>query len=125
MSKIPEKVRTAWEDRDGPVILATVDKDGIPNIIYATCVGTHGDDCLVVADNYFDKTRKNILSGSSGSILFRDKGGKAYQMKGMLEYYTEGVVFDEMKGWNPTNHPGLAAVALRVGTVFSGSEQLL
>ena len=125
MSKLPEKVRAAWDDRDGPIILATVDTHGVPNIIYAGSVGIHGDDRLVVTDNYFDKTRKNIMSGSTGSILFRDKAGKAYQVKGTLEYHTEGIIFDKMKVWNPPQHPGHAALALCVGTVFSGAEQLL
>jgi len=38
MSVLPEKVSKAWNDRKGPVILTTVDKNGIPNAIYATCV---------------------------------------------------------------------------------------
>jgi len=50
MKALPDSVRQAWEDRDGPVILATVSSAGVPNIIYANCVGAFGDDRLVVAD---------------------------------------------------------------------------
>jgi len=125
MSKLPEDVREAWEDRDGPVILATVDKSGLPNIIYATCVAAFSDEHLVVADNYFDKTRKNLLAGSKGAILFMTKSGKAYQVKGSLAYHTEGPVFDDMKTWNPKQHPGNAAAALNVEEVYSGAERLL
>ena len=124
MTSLPETVRQAWEDRDGPVILATVGADGAPNIIYVTCVGVLGDDRIVVADNYFDKTRKNLLRGCKGAILFRDKKGKAYQIKGSLEYHTKGEVFDFMKTWNPPEHPGHAAAALRVEEAFSGAEKL-
>jgi len=125
MAKLPTSVREAWEDRNGAVVLATVDKNGVPNIIYATCVAVHGDDQLVVADNYFDKTRKNLLAGSRGAILFITKSGKAYQVKGNLEYHTEGPVFDHMKTWNPKQHPGNAAAALHVEEVYSGAERLL
>ena len=125
MSKIPEIVKTAWENREGPIILATVDKAGVPNSIYATCVGVYGDDQFVVADNYFHKTRQNVRDGGVGSILFMDKAGKAYQVKGDLEYHTEGDVFDSMKKWNPEKHPGHAALALRVKNIFSGAEQIL
>ena len=30
MASLSEDVRRAWEDRDGPVILATVSKEGMP-----------------------------------------------------------------------------------------------
>lgn len=125
MVSLPENVRQAWEDREGPVILATVDDAGVPNIIYATCVSTFGDDRLVIADNYFDKTRKNILKGGkNGSILFMTKDGEAYQIKGTLEYHTEDEIYDHMKTWNPAKHPGHAAAALLIEKVFSGAKQL-
>jgi uncharacterized protein len=124
MVSLPENVRKAWEDLDGPVILATVDEEGVPNIIYATCVSSFGDDRLIIADNYFDKTRKNILRGGKGSILFRNKNGDAYQVKGTLEYHTKDEIFNHMKTWNPPEHPGHAAAALLVEKVFSGAKQL-
>ena len=124
MISLPENVRQAWEDHDGPVILATVSPDGVPNIIYATCVGAFGDSRLVVADNYFDKTRRNLLAGGKGSLLFRSKAGMAYQVKGTLEYHTDGEIFEHMKTWNPPKHPGHAAAALRIEEVYSGAEKL-
>jgi predicted pyridoxine 5'-phosphate oxidase superfamily flavin-nucleotide-binding protein len=123
---LPSAVREAWADREGPVILATVNEDGVPNIIYATCVSLFGDDRIVVADNYFDKTRRNLQAGAKiGAILFLDKSGKAYQAKGSLEYHTSGEVFDHMKTWNPEKHPGHAAAALRVEEVYSGAKKLV
>jgi len=124
MAALPENVREAWEDREEPVILATVDGDGLPNIIYVSCVGAFGDDRLVVADNYFDKTRKNLLKGCKGSMLFRSKEGTPYQIKGALEYHKDGEVFEHMKTWNPPQHPGHAAAALHIEEVFSGAEKL-
>ena len=124
MSALPRKVVEAWENRDDPVILATVSKDGLPNIIYVICVGIFGDDRLVVADNFFNKTRRNLLQGCKGVILFRDKNGKAYQVKGTMEYHKEGNVFENMKTWNPPQHPGHAAAALKVEEAYSGAEKL-
>jgi len=125
MSALPLSVSQAWEVRKGPVILTTVDSNGVPNAIYASCISKFSEDSIVVADNYFDKTRKNILSGSKGSILFITKDGKAYQIKGSIEYHKEGKVFEDMKRWNPKQRPGHAAAVLKVEEVYAGAEKLL
>ena len=120
-----EDFKRKWDHREGPVVLATVSADGVPNVIYATCVGTFGDDQLVVADNYFNKTRRNILGTGRGALLFITEDGKAYQVKGSLEYHRDGEVFESMKSWNPPQHPGHAAAALRVEEVYSGATRLV
>lgn len=125
MVKLPEDVGKAWDDRKGPVVFSTVDKDGVPNAIYATCVSKFNEETIVIADNYFDKTRKNILAGSKGSILFITNEDKSFQVKGTIEYHTEGKLFEDMKKWNPTKHPGHSATALKVEEVYSGSINLL
>jgi uncharacterized protein len=122
--KINDEVQNAWKLREGPVVLGTVDGNGAPNIIYATCVSMYGEDRLVVADNYFDKTRKNIKAGSKGSALFITKDKKAYQLKGSFEYVDKGTVFEDMKKWNPPQHPGHAAAALVVEEIYSGAKRL-
>lgn len=125
MSALPEKVSKAWEKKKGPIILTTVNKEGIPNSIYATCVSKYDEETLVVANNFFSKTLDNIKAGSNGSILFITDKGEAYQVKGSIEYHTKGPVFDDMKKWNPEKHPGHGATALKVEDVYSGAEKLV
>ncbi len=125
MAALPESVLKAWEDREDPVVLTTVDKTGVPNAIYVSCVGLFGKDRFVVADNYFDKTKRNIQDESRGAILFITKERKSYQMKGSFEYHYKGELFDYMKSINPPKHPGHAAVVLLVEEAYSGSEKLL
>jgi len=125
MAALPEEVIEAWENRRGPVILSTVNEDGVPNVIYASCVSKFSEDTIVVANNYFSKTLKNILAGSKGSILFITKEGKSYQIKGSIEYHKKGIVFEDMKKWNPEKHPGHGAAALKVEEVYTGAEKLL
>ena len=124
MSKLPEKIKKAWDAREGALVLTTVSEKGIPNAVYVLSVALYGDNAIVVADNYFDKTRHNILHGSAGSILFMGPNRKAYQAKGKLEYHTEGPIFDDMKTWNPAKHPGHAALALIVEEVYTGAERI-
>ena len=124
MPKLPKIVDEAWVSREERTIFTTVDKGGTPNSVYITCTARYGEDLIVIADNYFDKTKKNILSGSTGSVLFITKDGTAYQAKGTIEYHREGEIFDDMKTWNPEKHSGHAAVALKVDEVYSGAEKV-
>jgi len=124
MVSLSETIHSVWEQREGPVVFTTVDSQGLPNAIYATCVNKYGDNKIVVADNYFNKTRNNILSGSKGSILFITHDGKSYQMKGTIEYHEEGDVYKDMKNWNPNKHPGYAAAVLVINEIYSGAKKL-
>ncbi len=125
MVKIPEVVSQAWGKRSGPVVLTTVNEQGMPNAIYATCVSQYDEGTIVIADNYFDKTRQNILAGSKGSVLFITGEGAAYQLKGTISYHQQGAIYDGMKQWNPSKHPGHAAAALTVEEVYSGAKRLV
>jgi uncharacterized protein len=125
MPKLPEKVSKAWEDKKGPVVFTTVDEQGMPNAIYATCNHKYDEETIVVADNFFDKTKKNIFNSTKGSVLFITNDDNSYQIKGTIEYYKDGPIYDDMKKWNPEKLPGHAAAALKAEEVYSGSERLL
>ncbi|MFA9392901.1 MAG: pyridoxamine 5'-phosphate oxidase family protein [Prolixibacteraceae bacterium] len=125
MNSLPQIVNDAWDSRNDIIVLSTVDINGMPNSIYATCVKRYNDTIFVVADNYFNKTRKNILDGSKTSLLFITKEGKSFQLKGHVAYLQSGIIYNDMKQWNPSQHPGNAAVALEVEEIYSGSEKLL
>ncbi len=125
MSKLPDDVCKAWDNHEGPVILTTVDEKNIPNAIYVTCVRKYGDDTLVIADNYFFKTRANILAGCQAALLFITKEGKSYQIKGKIDYFTDGPLFEDMKRWNSPQHPGHAAAALKVEQSYAGAKKLV
>ena len=115
----------AWEEREGPAVLTTVDSDKKPNSIYVGEIRFDEKTGFVVADNFFDKTRKNIKAGSLGSILFITKEQKAYQVKGLLAYHTDGTVFESMNVWHNPKLPGVAATVLQVEEVYSGAERLV
>lgn len=124
METLPKEIVDAWEKREPAIVLSTVDDDGAPNSIYATCVGLYENAKIVVVDNYFDKTRKNIAAGSKGTVLFITSDKSAYQIKGTFDYVTEGPLFDFMKSWNPAKHPGHAAAVLVPSAVYSGAKQI-
>ena len=121
---MPQIVQEAWENRQKAIVFTTVNTNGVPNSIYATCVARSGDNKILVANNFFCKTIENIKSGSTGSILFITNEDKSFQLKGSLSYYEEGELFDDMKSWNPTRLPGHGVVALEIEEVFAGAEKI-
>ena len=119
------RIEKAWENREGPSILVTVDETKKPNAIYVSEIGFLQGEGFVVANNYLKKTYANLRAGNPGSILFLTKERKSFQVKGALTYHTSGPVFDFMKSWHDPKHPGLGAVLLRVEEAYSGAERIL
>lgn len=124
MAKLPDKARSIWENRGEVMVFATVGANMIPEAVYVTWVKLYDDDRFVIADNHFHKTRANVLSGRAGALLLMDKEMNTLQVKGELEYVTEGPIFDDMKQWLPPDKPGVAAVVLNIDEVYSGTEKL-
>lgn len=124
MAKLPEVVQTTLANFQAPVIFTTVDKAGVPNSVYCM-LSKVTEDTLIICDNYFNKTRANILSGSTGSILLSTADMKTYQIKGAIEYLSSGELFQEIHDKVDAKHPRVAIMVLHVETVFSGAEQLL
>ncbi|HBE87688.1 MAG TPA: pyridoxamine 5-phosphate oxidase [Elusimicrobia bacterium] len=118
------KLREAWENREGYMIFTTVDGAGMPNSVYVLGVKLLADGRFAVIDNYFNKTRANIMNGSRGSLLFISKPRTSYQAKGRIEYVTSGPAFEELKAEVPEKYPRLAAALLTVDELYSGAERL-
>lgn len=111
--------------KQGPVVLTTVSKDGVPNSIYATCVSLFEGNKLLIANNKFDKTYQNILDCDKASVLFIAPEYKAYQMKGCVTYKTEGAAFDDMRSWNSPDLAGHGVAIVEVEEIFSGAEKIV
>jgi predicted pyridoxine 5'-phosphate oxidase superfamily flavin-nucleotide-binding protein len=125
MPPLPKEISAAWEKRKGPAVFATVAKDGAPNAIWVGCVEKYDEERLIVADNYFHKTRENILDGSRGSLLWITDDGSAYQVKGPIEYTKEGPMYDRVKECFDASLPRVAAAVIHVEEVYSGAEKLV
>ncbi len=125
MPHIPERIRQAWKEHIGPMVFATSNQQGEPNVVYVNSVYLHGEDAFLIADNKFDKTRHNILMGNPrGALLFICEDKRAYQVKGRLEYHLEGEAFLAMLAQTPNRLSRIAAVLLRVEACFSGAEKI-
>lgn len=125
MDNAKEVLKDAWDRHEGPIILTTVDENGVPNAIYMTFIKYLDDGRIVLTDNYFNKTRANIKRGSKGSVLFMTKERKSYQAKGSIEYLTDGPIYDDMRQWVDQKKPRIAAAVLSVDEFYSGAEKLM
>ncbi len=124
MTELPKEVSQKWEKREGPAIFTTVNQENEPNAIYVSWIQKRSEEQFVIADNYFNKTRKNIKNGSYGSILFITEDHESYQIKGGLSYHTSGDIYEDMKDWLDPDFPGHAAAVLNIEKVYKGAERL-
>ncbi|MDI9644890.1 MAG: pyridoxamine 5'-phosphate oxidase family protein [Candidatus Verstraetearchaeota archaeon] len=105
--RVPENIRAAYEKalKQRRVVIATASKDGTPNVV-PLGVGRFLDEgTLVVIDNYFLKTRKNLEENGRVAISFwviEEKDGKpvtveGYQLKGNARIQSSGDLYEKVK----------------------------
>ena len=124
-SALPEEALSAWNNREGPVVLTTVDAAGMPNSIYASIAHLTSDGRLAVCDNYFEKTKANIDAATKACLLFITKRRKSYQIKGTIDYHTSGPLFDEMLTWADPKHPRKGIALLNALEVYNGKNKIV
>lgn len=125
MAKLTPAALQAWEQRDERMVLTTCNPDNIPNSIWVICAKLINDEQFVIANNAFHKTLNNISLGSKGSLLYIAPEREAYQVKGSLEYYTSGEIYQDMKKWLDSKYPGKGALVLNIEEVYYGAEQVV
>lgn len=124
MANLTDEFKAAWDNIQAAAAFTTVDKDGNPNTIWVKAMKIIADDKIAISDNYFDKTRANIKSGSKASFLIIDDKRNNFQVKGSIDYHTDGDVYADMKKWNREDLPGVAVAVLNVEEIWSGSKKI-
>jgi len=125
MSTLPQNFLDAWENKEPRMIFTTVDTQGEPNSIWVLCVKMLDEKRILIANNFFNKTLNNINNNSRGSLLMIAPEREAYQVKGSLEYYTEGEIYDAMKAWLDPKFAGVGATILNIESIYYGAEKVL
>ncbi len=127
--KIPEKIQKIIQEQDIH-ILATASKKGKPNIIYLKFLKVCSDEQILIADNKFFKTRKNLEENPKIAFVVLDKKeGKSYQLKGNIKTIEKGPVFESAINWvkkkrsSSTTRPK-AAILLTVKEIYSGAKKI-
>ena len=123
MAQLTKMVKEAI-DRQDVFPVATCSQDGTPNVVYITFLKVIDDETVLIADNYLNKTRDNILNNPKLVFVVRDEEKGSFQIKGTVERLTKGSMYDEVQKWVPEKFPRVAAVVLRVEQIYNGAEQL-
>lgn len=121
LAKITEAVKkTMSQTKIIPV--ATSSKAGIPNVIPFGFVKCYDDETLLLADNFMNKSMKNLEENPYVSICVWDtENNQSFQIKGQATIKKTGKVFDEMVAWVKGVMPQLspkAAVLVKVTNIF-------
>ena len=124
MKDIPKEFDIAWNEREPNAVLTTVDIDGIPNSVWVVCLHRLNKKKILVANNSLNKTLSNIKNNPWGALLFLAPERRAYQIKGSLEYHTDGETFQNMRNWLDPKYPGKGALILNIEEVYYGIKQV-
>lgn len=119
MSKLTEEVKqTLAQTKVIPV--ATASKEGLPNVIPFAFVKCLDEETLLLADNFMNKSRKNLAENPYLSICVWDEK-RSFQIKGKASVETSGKNFDETVAWVKEAMPQLvpkAAILVKVTNVY-------
>jgi len=82
---------------NNPVALATVMKDGKPNVLGVAYIKVVSDTEIIITDNYMNQTLQDILNNKNVCLLAWDETLKGYKMIGQAEYFSSGKCVDFVK----------------------------
>jgi hypothetical protein len=123
MTKIPEKVRESMKNAD-VYVLATSNKEAMPNVVYIGYMRLIDDEHILIADNQMVKTLENIKNNPKAAITFRDDELGSYQIKGGVEYHTDDDYHKQVREWCREDLDRKGAVVLTAEEVYNGAEKL-
>jgi len=106
--------------------LATVAKDGIPNVVPIAFAKVHSENEIVLMNNFMKKTEENLKANPDKvAVSIWDMGShKGYQFKGEASIETSGKIFDEGVQMVKSVMPQLntkSAVVVKVKSIYETS----
>jgi predicted pyridoxine 5'-phosphate oxidase superfamily flavin-nucleotide-binding protein len=102
------------------VFLATSSKDSTPNVVPIGAFKLLDDETLLISDQFFNKTLKNMKENPKIAISYwGEKGG--FQIKGTVTIHTNDKVFSDDVAWMKEFRPNLtpkSAVVMKISDVY-------
>ena len=122
MVHIPDEIKEVF-DRQRMIPLGTCSRDGTPNTIYIGSWWWISPDTMLVVDNFFNKTRRNLDENPRASLLtWSNEKKKSYQIKCSAIVKTNGPEYDQAfqreRGRNDFYYPCKAVALLKVEEIY-------
>ena len=126
MAKVSDEIK---ESLKGTKIayLSTASKDGTPNVVPIGALKFLDDETLLISDQFFSKTLKNLQENPKIALAWwGEKGG--FQIKADITIHTDGEIFRQNVEWvrsiKESLHPKSAIVGKITGVyiVKSGPD---
>jgi len=96
MAKMPKEVMDLFNDAQAAKVLATVNADGVPNVVPVGTLAAVNEEMIAFADIFLGKTKSN-LEATKKVAAAAYKGLDGYQIKGTFQgFQTSGPLFEQM-----------------------------
>ncbi|MBN1474354.1 MAG: pyridoxamine 5'-phosphate oxidase family protein [Syntrophaceae bacterium] len=97
MIKVTEEIKESMKSTK-IVYLSTATKDGVPNVVPIGMVKFLDDETLLISDQYFDKTLKNLKENPKIALAWwGEKDG--FQLKADITIHTDDEIFRKNVEW--------------------------
>ena len=122
MVNIPDYVRAVFTDHR-TIAIGTSTRDGVPNTVFIGSWWWRDDETILVVDNFFNKTRKNLEENPVASLVVWDRiNRRSYQLKCSASIHTEGedyeTAFKKERSRTDFFYPCKAIVLLHVEEAY-------
>jgi predicted pyridoxine 5'-phosphate oxidase superfamily flavin-nucleotide-binding protein len=126
MASLNERMKEIFS-KQGVFVLGTADSKGSPNVVPVGAIKILDNETILVSDQYFLKTLKNLRENPKVAISFweMDKG-EGYQIKGDATIHTDGKIFEETVEWvrkygEEIGHPlkSKGAIVIKITEIYS------
>ena len=123
MVKVSEEIKDTFTVQR-TIPMATVNNDGVPNVIYVGMWWWENSETICVVNNYLRKTLANIESNGWVSFVSQGKNG-SYQIKCRAENLTQGPLFEKARKRATEQErplPGRSVVVCTIEEVYQASS---
>ena len=97
MGKLNDRMKEIFNNQQA-IALSTCSREGVPNVVPMSAKKILDDDTILLSDQFFNKTIKNLRDNPKASIAIWDNM-EGYQIKGAVTIETSGQIFEETAKW--------------------------